>query len=177
LLPTKPDAKVVAISRIVDVEEDAVVDAVAEFVESQDLELDRTDTGKGTLFRPRPDPQTSGPWYFGQEDSLRVVVTPVADGLRVDLVADMRGMHARGDAWRRRRYVRGGLLSVFLIGLGVQGMARGVNPGDFVPVGLGVWLGTRSVHRALNEPESREEIERNLANSLERVCDEIEENS
>ena len=175
MLPAKVD-KGVAVTRVVDADEQIVFDAVADFVASQDLEVDHSDTGPGILFRPRPDPQTSGPWFFGHQDSLRVVVTPVGDHLSLEFLADMRGMHERGDAWRRRRYQRGGLLSLFLLGVGAQGLAaHGVNLGDFFPIAGGLLLGARSIQRAQREGDSREEIERNLANALELVCDEVDD--
>lgn len=175
MLPEIPDSDgIVHINRHVRGDEDDVLDALTDFVASQDLEPDRSDRGPGTLFRPRPDPQTQGPWYFGDNDSLRVVVEPTDSGAVVQFVADLRGMHTRGAAWQRRRYLRGGLWFAGLTFLGVQGMTHGVNFGDFIPVGIGAWIGVRAVREARDEPNSREEIERKLANELERACDEME---
>lgn len=176
MLPDTPDSDgIIQVNRHVGGDEDDVLDALTDFIASQDLEPDRSDGGPGTLFRPRPDPQTQGPWFFGDKDSLRVVVTPDASGTTVQFTADMRGMHARGDNWKQGRYIRGSLLSLFFIGLGVQGLFQnGVSTGDFVPMGIGAWLGMRAVRRARGESDSREEIERKLANALERTCDEME---
>lgn len=174
MLPDIPPTGVLHVTRAVDAHPDDVAEAIADFVYGQDLEADRSDHGEGTLFRPRPDPQTSGPWFFGKNDSLRVIVIPHDDDIEVQFVADLRGMHRRGDSWKQGQYIRGALVTGFLLSLGVAGLTNGVDFGDFVLLGAGALMGRRSVARARGEADSREEIERNLANALERVCDEMD---
>ena len=174
MLPDTPHDGLVHVTRTVRAHPDDVADALADFIDAQDLEVDRSDAGEGTLFRPRATPDGSGSWFFGADDSLRVVVEPASGGTSVRFAADMRGMHQRGQAWQRRRYVRGGLLSATFFALGISGLTHGVGVGDFAELGLGAWFASRTVRRARDEPHSREKIERDLVNALQRACDEME---
>lgn len=164
--------------RAIDADADDLLDALTEFAVRNDLEVDRSDAGEGTLFRPRREWTEGADHLFRGRDTLRVVVTPLArGGCEIMVSADMSDLHARGDAWRRGTLVRGAVAATVLIGAGVVGITHGFNPGDLIPIGIGAVVGSRSVRGALGERESREVIVRDAHNVLERLIDEFEEPS
>ncbi len=164
-------------TRSVDAPEDEIVEALTVFAVEHDLEIDRSDTERGMLFRPRRHWTEGATHLFRGRDYLRVLVTPDPGGSEVVITATMNDLHARGDAWKQRERVKGALLAVGLTGAGVLGMSQGFNPGDLIPIGIGGWLGLRSVRNVRGEADSREAIIRDVHNTLERVLDEMEPDS
>lgn len=172
MLPANRDDRLVHVHRDLDVDEDDFVDVITEFAVAKGLEIDRTYEGAGLLFRAARD--APGNSMFRDRDTLLVAINRTPAGLDVTFEADMAGLAERGDAWKRGRLIRGSILSVLFVGAGVSGLAHGVNPGDFIPIGIGGVLMSRTVRRVQGESESREALQRDVANELHRLCDDAE---
>lgn len=172
MLPANREDQVVRVQRIVDVDEDALNDALTEFALENRLEIDRTHAGPGVLFRAALDAPESA--LFRNKDSLLVTFEPVGSGLEVNFAADMAGLQQRGDNWRRGRLIRGSLVAAFFVALGVGNFAHGVNPGEFILIGIGGLSMSRTLQRVRGEGDSREAFQRKVANALHSVLDEAE---
>ena len=172
MLPANPDDRSVHVHRDLDVDEDDFVDVISEFAIAKGLEIDRSFEGEGLLFRAaRNAPENA---MFRDRDTLLVVIARTPSGLDVNFDADMSGLSARGEAWNRGRLIRGSIWSLILVGAGVSGLAHGVNPGDFIPIGIAGLVMSRTVRNVQGESDSREAFQRNVANELHRVCDDAE---
>jgi hypothetical protein len=172
MLPANRDDRVVYVHRSLDVEEEDFVDLISEFALTNGLAIDRTHDGPGLLFRAARDAPESA--MFRNRDTLLVVVERTSTGLDVTFEADMAGLHARGDAWKRGRMVRGAIFSAVVAGAGVSAFANGVQVADFIPIAIGGLLMSRTVRHVRGEADSREEFQREVANALHRVCDDAE---
>jgi hypothetical protein len=174
MLPANNDDRAVHVRRDLDVDEDVLNDALTDFAVDNHLEIDRTYEGDGLLFRAVGDAEQA---MFRRGDTLVVIFEPSPSGLDVTLAADMAGLEARGEAWKRGRLIRGSIFAALFVGAGVSGLAHGVNTGDFVPIALGGLFMSRTIRRVRGEGESREELQRRVGNALHRVLDEAERNS
>jgi hypothetical protein len=172
MLPANRDDRTVHVHRTLDADEEDLLDAITEFAVSNGLEIDRSFEGDGLLFRAARDAPENA--MFRNKDTLRFAVERTSSGVDVTFDADMAGLAERGDAWRRGRMIRGSIFAAVLVGVGVSGLTNGVNVGDFVPVAIGGLVMARSVRSVQGESDSREAIQREVANALHRVCDDAE---
>jgi hypothetical protein len=167
MLPRRPDDGVVHVHRSLDVDEDALLDAVTAFAVTADLEIDRRHDGDGLLFLA-----TASGALFKRGDRLRVAITPVDGGHEVEFVAELiASVRRRSDA-RRRHVVRSGAFAALFAYLGLRGLVD-VSVGDFVLLGLSAMFGRRAF-RFASKDDDVDELERKIANELNRVCDEAE---
>jgi hypothetical protein len=172
MLPANRDDRTVHVHRNLDCDEEDLLDVITEFALDHGLQVDRTSGGPGLLFRAKRDAPESA--MFRDKDTLHVVLERTASGLDVTFDADMAGLAERGDAWKRGRMIRGSIFAAVLVGLGVSGLARGVNFGDFIPMAIGGVVMSRAVRGVQGESDSREAIQREVGNALHRVCDDAE---
>ncbi|HVV38466.1 MAG TPA: hypothetical protein VHC63_17785 [Acidimicrobiales bacterium] len=171
MLPANRDDRTVYVQRIVDADQDALNDALTDFAVEHGLEVDRSHEGDGVLFRAARDAPENA--MFRGKDTLLVTFAPAGSAVDVCLAADMAGLEERGDAWKRGRLVRGSLFAAILVAAGVGGMAH-VSIGDFIPIGLGGLVMSRTLQRVRGEADSREALQRDVANALHRVLDDAE---
>jgi hypothetical protein len=163
-LPANTGPDPIIIRKQVDADAGEISDAIADFAEENKLENDPRFAGEGVRFVP-----TGHSRLFRSGDTLDIRIVEGAETTSVTFTATMAGLHARGDAYQRGRYIRGGIFAAVFIGAGVAGMTHGVNTGDFIPVLIGVGIGSGAVRRARGEYQSRDEYERKVARALDAV--------
>jgi hypothetical protein len=100
---------------------------------------------------------------------LDVRIVEGADATSVTFSATMAGLHARGDSWQRRRYIRSGFYLAGGIAVGLVNNAHGFGFDDLIPPAIGLVLAGRAVRGARGESESRDDYERKVARALDGV--------
>jgi hypothetical protein len=171
MLPANRDDRTVHVQRVLDVEEDDLLDVITAFAAEQDLEIDRRQKLEGLVFRRMAGPGTNEGHLFKRGDALQVVITEVAGGYDVELVADLRDTLGRKAEDRRRGVVRSGALAALFAYLGVRGLTNVVGLGDFILLGISAMFGRRAAGYARRAPDDFDKLERNIANELNAVLD------
>ena len=173
MLPANRDDRTLRVHRSLDVDEDALLDAITAFAVAQDLEVDRRHEGEGLVFR-RADSNTASEHLFRRGDTLQVIITADPRGHDVEFIADLSGSLRRKSESRRGHVVRSfGLAGLFAF-LGVRGLIVDVSFGDFVLLGVGGLFSRRALRYANAAADDSDDLERKVANELNRVCDDAE---
>ena len=171
MLPVNPDDRSVEVHRSLDADEDDLLDAVSAFAEANSLEVDRRHIGPGLLFVC-----TSSGNLFKKGDSLQMVITATPEGHDVEFVADIRSSISRKSEHTRQRVIRGYALAGLFAALGARGLLHnGADVGDFVLFAIGAGFGRRAFSRSQSGFDKLDEMQRKVANALNRVCDESEQ--
>ena len=170
MLPDRPGKRVVVVRRTLDVAEDDLVDAITAFAVDQDLELDRR-YEEGLLFRRAHEARVGVKHLFDRFDGLRVHITPTDAGHDVEFLADLRGSAQTNVQKRRGEAIGSAGVAALFAWLGVRGLIATVGLMDFVFLGLSVMFGSRAVGQLQSPEDDFDEIERNVVNELNRVCD------
>ncbi|MEY2417680.1 MAG: hypothetical protein QOG90_360 [Actinomycetota bacterium] len=173
MLPANRDDRTVHVHRNLDVDEEDLLDAITLFAADQDLEVDRRHEGPGLLF-VRTKESTAESHVFKRGDSLRVVITDTGHGHDIEFDADLRASIDRKSHDRSRRVLRGYAVGAFFAVLGARGLLHGVDFGDFVLLAIGAGFGRRAFGRAQSASDGLDDLQRKVANELNRVCDEAE---
>jgi hypothetical protein len=170
MLPANTGPEPIVIRKVIDASADEISDAIAAFADANGLESDPRVSGR-VLLVPRDNAESD---LFRRGDTIEVSVDASGPDTVVTLGATMAGLHARGSAWQRGRYIRGGIVSALFIAAGVGGITHGFNAGDLFPIAIGVGIGSRSVRRARAEYDSRDDYERQVARALNAVFDDLD---
>ena len=127
MLPANRDDRILRVHRVLDVDEDALLDAITAFAVSQDLEVDRRHEGEGLLFR-RGDTNAAAEHLFRRGDALQVIISADPRGHDVEFIADLAGSLRGKSESRRGHVIRSfGLAGLFAF-LGVRGLIVGSTP-------------------------------------------------
>lgn len=173
MLPANRDDRALRVHRTLDVDEDALLDTITAFALAQDLEVDRRHQGEGLIFR-RSESSVAPDHLFRRGDALQVVITPDPRGHDVEFIADLSGSLRRESESRRGHVVRSfGLAGLFAF-LGVRGLIVDVSFGDFILLGVGGLFSRRALRYANAAVDDADDLERKVANELNRVCDDAE---
>ena len=174
MLPTTPDTNRLNVRRVINADESVLLDALSEFAVAQDLEVDHTHGGEGLVFCRAPK-SAGAKHLLKRGDALHVTITDHGHAHEIEFVADLGGSIARRDERRRSRVVKGGLISVGLVALGVFGFRNGVDFRDLIPIAFGAGFGRRASRRMRAADADRAAIQRRVANTLVELCMRIDD--
>jgi hypothetical protein len=164
----------IVVQRTVSADEDELLDEFTDFAVSNGLQVRRQHDGDGLLFVRRKGAEVEGRKLFRSGDSLNVVLERHGVDTTVVMTAHMQGLHRRGEEWRQRRLIRGGLISAGFVALGIVGLTHGISTGDFFLLGAGAITARRTVRRVQHEPQDRAEFEHDVADALHELCDRLQ---
>ena len=177
MLPASQGETSVHVVRALDVDEDTLLDAITAFALVQDLESDRRHDGDGLVFRRKKESTPEVTHLLKKGDALQVIITAEGAVHDVEFIADLSGSIKRKTESRRAGAFRAGAWATMFGAVAAINLARGVNVADFIWVLLSA-RSVRHVTQALGPPaEAIDELQRDLANALNRVCDDAEEAS
>jgi hypothetical protein len=126
------------------------------------------------IFRRKRESTPNVEHLLKQGDALQVIIKADAHGHDVEMIADLSGSASRTSDNRRGRAVRSGALAALFGYFGVRGLFS--DPGlimEAVWFGLTARFGLRAA-RLSSAGADLDDLQRKVANALNRVCDEAE---